>query len=315
MDTGPNPIVEDARHVQQPRSTAVLDVHVQDAHDGGGVFDLVVTFMREEVARPRRGECPVNRISIPARSPARLMASESQVGHQRTSNRRVGPSMPTRLPTLIPGTGCRHYRPAETLWPGSRVTSKLADIQRLTRPRMTSELIDKRHSLRVMQPPTKGSLGRLLQETQVKPESQPDLCSESDRQLLVNGEGGLSADKRGGPASTARRQPAEPGERDATRRPGFSCFGELVHALRVRPVAGAGVPDGHVRAVCGRRGDPLRLRAAGPACAGRAHEQDGGGRTATAPGQDPDRVLQGRQTPRRLRVHGVHVPRIHLPRP
>jgi len=37
------------------------------------------------------------------------------------------------------------------------------------------------------------------------------------------------------------------------------------------------------------------------------------GRRPTAPPQDQDRVLQGRQAPRCPRAHGVHLPRVHLP--
>ena len=53
---------------------------------------------------------------------------------------------------------------------------------------------------------------------------------------------------------------------------------------------------------------------AGEVPAGGDREQAGGARTATQPGQDPDRLLRGRKTAARLRVQQLHVPRVHVPR-
>jgi site-specific DNA recombinase len=73
---------------------------------------------------------------------------------------------------------------------------------------------------------------------------------------------------------------------------------EPVHALRVRHLAGTGVPGHRVRALRRRRGDPLRRRAAGPPGARRARGTDERGRARAASGQDPDRLLPGRQAAR-----------------
>jgi len=72
----------------------------------------------------------------------------------------------------------------------------------------------------------------------------------------------------------------------------FARAGEPVHALRVRYLARPQLSGRPVRAVRRRRGRALRHRAPGPRSAGGAAEQDGTGRAAAAPGQDPDRVLQ-----------------------
>jgi RNA-directed DNA polymerase len=54
-------------------------------------------------------------------------------------------------------------------------------------------------------------------------------------------------------------------------------------------------PSGTVRAVRRRRGGALPLRAPGQDDPGRTGRADGAGRADAAPGQDPDRVLQGRE--------------------
>ena len=79
---------------------------------------------------------------------------------------------------------------------------------------------------------------------------------------------------------------------------GFACAGEPVHALRVRHLARPELPGRPVRAVRRRRGRALRHRAPGPRGAGGDREADGTGGVAAAPGQDPDRVLQGRRPAR-----------------
>ena len=58
------------------------------------------------------------------------------------------------------------------------------------------------------------------------------------------------------------------------------------------------LPGRPVRAVRRRRGRALRHRAPGPRGAGGDREADGTGGVAAAPGQDPDRVLQGRRPAR-----------------
>ena len=59
-----------------------------------------------------------------------------------------------------------------------------------------------------------------------------------------------------------------------------------------------GVPGRPVRAVRGRRGGALRQPGSGPDGPGSPGGTDGAGRAHAAPGQDPDRVLQGRQAAR-----------------
>ena len=79
---------------------------------------------------------------------------------------------------------------------------------------------------------------------------------------------------------------------------GVARAGEPVHALRVRHLARPELPGRPVRAVRRRRGRALRHRAPGPRGAGGDREADGTGGVAAAPGQDPDRVLQGRRPAR-----------------
>ena len=71
---------------------------------------------------------------------------------------------------------------------------------------------------------------------------------------------------------------------------GLARAGEPVHALRVRQVDGQEVPDHPVRALRRRCGRALRQRAPGRHAGQGDRGQDGRGRTAAAPGQDPDRV-------------------------
>ena len=97
---------------------------------------------------------------------------------------------------------------------------------------------------------------------------------------------------------------------------GLARAGQPVHALCVRRVDGPGVPGRPVRALRRRRGRALRHRTPSQTLLARDREQDGTGRAATAPRQDPDRVLQGRRSgAARLRAHRVHVLGVHFPRP
>jgi hypothetical protein len=76
---------------------------------------------------------------------------------------------------------------------------------------------------------------------------------------------------------------------------------------------GPGVPGCLVRTVCGRCGAAPHHRPSGPPGAVDALGQDGGGRSGVASGQDPDRVLQGRQPSGPVPGHRVHVPGVHVP--
>ena len=80
---------------------------------------------------------------------------------------------------------------------------------------------------------------------------------------------------------------------------GLARAGEPVPALRVRHVDGPGVPGRPVRALRGRRGGALRQPSARP---GRCWRRSRSGWREVGlrlhPGQDPDRVLQGRQPAR-----------------
>ena len=121
---------------------------------------------------------------------------------------------------------------------------------------------------------------------------------------------------------SAPRQEATQTDTEGDHRPGYPLrwgrgvtrFGEPVHALRVRFLAGARVPGRRIRALCRRRRGALRDRAAGQARPGRAGREDGNRRAGTAPGEDQDRVLQGQEPAARLRAHVVHLPGVHLPR-
>lgn len=66
------------------------------------------------------------------------------------------------------------------------------------------------------------------------------------------------------PFAAPRRRDGRAGPGHPTRVGGLAGVGEPVHALRVRPVAGPGVPDGAVRTLRRRRGGALCDRAAGP---------------------------------------------------
>jgi group II intron reverse transcriptase/maturase len=71
-------------------------------------------------------------------------------------------------------------------------------------------------------------------------------------------------------------------------------LGQPVPALRVRRVDGSGVPVGVVRAVCRRRGGALPQPRPGTTGGRGDRGAHGTGWAAAAPGQDSDRVLQGR---------------------
>ena len=89
--------------------------------------------------------------------------------------------------------------------------------------------------------------------------------------------------------------------------------GELVHARRIRRVDGPELPGLPVRALCRRCRCALREQAAGRSCACRDRRADQRGRPRASPGQDANRLLQGRQAPGRARAHRVYLPRVHLP--
>jgi len=109
---------------------------------------------------------------------------------------------------------------------------------------------------------------------------------------------------RAGTTSTVQHdpQPDTEGDHRAGCQVRWGCdqsrAGQPVHALCVRHLAGPGLPGRAVRALRRRRHRALRQPGAGPAGAGGDHGQDGQVRAGTAPGQDPDRVLQGRQPAR-----------------
>jgi DDE superfamily endonuclease/Helix-turn-helix of DDE superfamily endonuclease len=95
-----------------------------------------------------------------------------------------------------------------------------------------------------------------------------------------------------------RRHPAGTRPGDLSGFGGFTRAGEPVHALRVRHLARPELSGRPVRAVRRRRDRALRHRAPGPRGPGGTRQADGTGGVAAAPGQDPDRVLQGRRPAR-----------------
>ena len=101
-------------------------------------------------------------------------------------------------------------------------------------------------------------------------------------------------------AAAPQRDPAAARPGHPTRVSGRPGAGQPGAALGVRRVPGAGVPDRAVRTVCRRRRDPLCDRAAGPPGVGRARCAVDRSGAAAAPGQDPDRVLQGQPAARFL---------------
>jgi len=91
---------------------------------------------------------------------------------------------------------------------------------------------------------------------------------------------------------------------------------ESVPALCVRRVDGPGVPGLPVREIRRRRGSALLQPEPRPPGAGRAGAADERGRPDLAPGQNQDRVLQGREPARPLgRAGFLHLPGVHVPRP
>jgi hypothetical protein len=104
-------------------------------------------------------------------------------------------------------------------------------------------------------------------------------------------------------------------DRGTRRVGGLARAGQSVHALRVRCVDGPRVPGRAVRTLLRRRGRALRQSTPSPPGEGGDRGQDGPGRAATAPDQDQDRLLQGRDEAGHLPAHLVHVPRFHVPGP
>src|SRR6266545_5246929 len=112
--------------------------------------------------------------------------------------------------------------------------------------------------------------------------------------------------------SHARWQGGRPGPGDPAGFSGLTRFGQPVHALRLRLLAGTRVPDRGVRAVRRRCGGALRHAAAGSPGTRRTGATAPAGRAATTPGQNEDRVLPGPAAAPRARGHVVHVPRLHV---
>jgi hypothetical protein len=117
------------------------------------------------------------------------------------------------------------------------------------------------------------------------------------------------------PPSSIRRDLAAARPRHPAGLCGLARAGEPVHALRVRRLDGQEVPHHPVRAVRRLRRGALRQPAPGQDAGAGDRGQDGRGRVAVAPGQDPDRVLQRGQAAARLRAHRVHLLGVHVPRP
>ena len=99
------------------------------------------------------------------------------------------------------------------------------------------------------------------------------------------------------PAGAARRHAARTGSRDPAGFCDFARARESVPALRVRRLAGPGVPGRRVRALCRRRGDALPSLAQAQAGAGGAHGADGARSgwncTRTRPGSCTARTASG----------------------
>ena len=114
-------------------------------------------------------------------------------------------------------------------------------------------------------------------------------------------------------AAAPRRHPSRARQGDSARVGGLADPGEPVHALRVRHLDGPEVPGLPVRALRRRCCRALREQAAGRTRACRDRQADERGGPAAPPGQDADRLLQGRQAPGRARAHLVHLPRVRLP--
>ena len=89
--------------------------------------------------------------------------------------------------------------------------------------------------------------------------------------------------------------------------------GEPVHALRVRLLDGPELPGPPIRTLRRRCCRALQEQAPDRARARPDRRADGRGRAAAAPGQDADRLLQGRSAPGRARAHLVYLPRVRLP--
>ena len=118
-----------------------------------------------------------------------------------------------------------------------------------------------------------------------------------------------------GPDAEARWKPGPEGQGHAARQPDLPVPRQLVPALGARCLDGSDFSDRPVRALCGRCGDPLRQRIAGPLRAGCGRASARHGRVGAPPGQDEDRVLQGQQAPWGLRGDLVYVLWLHVSAP
>ena len=100
------------------------------------------------------------------------------------------------------------------------------------------------------------------------------------------------------PDADAGRDPRRPREGNPTGVSDLAVASQPVHALRVRPMDGPGVPGLPVRALRGRHRRPLRHRGTGPRASGRHRRAARGLGPRAAPRQDEDRVLQRHEPPR-----------------